>query len=155
MVYFLDMITIQDGTGKIRATFPLSVNVLLTKEEKFLLLKRANTSWMNGFYNFPAGHVEEGESPKQSVVRELAEELGITVLIEDVVYQQTIFRSGQNDDMARIDLVFIVERWQGDPHVQEDTSDKTLWVDQDTFPENVVPTVMSILNSKVVYQERI
>ena len=49
------------------------------KDDKFLVIQRAEHIRAGGKYCFPGGTIEEGETPKETVVRELREELGIEV----------------------------------------------------------------------------
>lgn len=52
---------------------------ILRKGDRFLLVRRAEGIAMGGFWCFPGGHVESGETSRQAVTRELEEELGIVV----------------------------------------------------------------------------
>ena len=47
-------------------------------EVKFVLVKQKS-----GFYSFPKGHVEEGETEKQTAAREIFEETGLTPIFID------------------------------------------------------------------------
>ena len=40
----------------------LATHLLLTRGQTLLLIRRANTGWMDGHWSLPAGHVEAGES---------------------------------------------------------------------------------------------
>jgi 8-oxo-dGTP diphosphatase len=53
--------------------------VILRPDGAFLLGQRAPGTFYPGYWEFPGGKVEPGESPHQALVRELAEELGIRV----------------------------------------------------------------------------
>lgn len=44
------------------------------------MIRRADGVAKGGFWCFPGGHVEPGERTRQTIIRELAEELGINVL---------------------------------------------------------------------------
>lgn len=46
---------------------------------RLLVARRPPGSWMEGFWEFPGGKVEDGEDPREALVRELREELGIEV----------------------------------------------------------------------------
>lgn len=58
--------------------------------ETLCALRSPNMSQPN-VWEFPGGKIEEGESPEESLIREIKEELGCTVevyeLIEDVVHE--------------------------------------------------------------------
>ena len=54
--------------------------VLLRPDGSFLLGQRAADTFYAGYWEFPGGKVEPGETPAQALVRELEEELGIYVV---------------------------------------------------------------------------
>ncbi|CAB1370853.1 Nudix family hydrolase [Denitratisoma oestradiolicum] len=54
--------------------------VLLRPDGSFLLGQRAPETFYPGYWEFPGGKVEPGETPRQALDRELEEELGIRVL---------------------------------------------------------------------------
>lgn len=54
-----------------------SINIVVNDQNQVLLLKRAATSGLGpGLWGFPAGHIEQDESPGDCAVRELREEIG-------------------------------------------------------------------------------
>jgi 8-oxo-dGTP diphosphatase len=62
-----------DDTGRVRI-----VTAILRDGDRVLLCHRsAGRRWYPNVWDLPGGHVEEGEDPKASIVRELREELGI------------------------------------------------------------------------------
>ena len=50
---------------------------VLTHGQALLMVRRATGVARGGFWCFPGGHVETGETPREAIRRELAEELGI------------------------------------------------------------------------------
>ena len=52
---------------------------ILEHDGRFLMVRRAAGVAKPGTWCFPGGHVEATETPRQAVVRELSEELGIGV----------------------------------------------------------------------------
>ena len=53
--------------------------VLIRPDDSFLLACRPDGKPYAGYWEFPGGKIEAGESPLQALTRELDEELGITV----------------------------------------------------------------------------
>src|SRR5262249_29256994 len=57
------------------------VAAVIERDGTFLLAKRPPEKFLAGYWEFPGGKLEAGESPQQALVRELYEELGATVVI--------------------------------------------------------------------------
>ena len=53
---------------------------ILSRGRELLLIRRADVVAKGGFWCFPGGHLERGETAKQAVQRELEEELGLKVI---------------------------------------------------------------------------
>lgn len=59
---------------------------VIRKGEKYLITKRPDDGRDNGGrWEFPGGKLDFGESPRESLKRELFEEMGITVAVEDLI----------------------------------------------------------------------
>ena len=77
-------IRIVDGTiarsdGHARKVVDVAVGVLLRPGGEFLLCSRPPGKVYAGYWEFPGGKFEAGETPAQALARELHEELGITI----------------------------------------------------------------------------
>ncbi len=57
----------------------VAAGVITRRDGRFLLGQRAPDTFYAGYWEFPGGKVEPGESPAVALVRELEEELGIRV----------------------------------------------------------------------------
>ena len=57
---------------------------LVIKDNKILMVKEANPICY-GKWNFPAGHVDEGEKIRAAAIREVLEETGCTVKLKGVL----------------------------------------------------------------------
>ena len=62
-----------------RKRVEVAAGVLLREDGRYLIGQRAPDTVYAGYWEFPGGKVEPGESPAQALVRELDEELGIRV----------------------------------------------------------------------------
>lgn len=54
---------------------------LLAKDGKFFIAQRLASDSSPGKWEFPGGKVEEGEEPKEALIREWKEELGVDIQI--------------------------------------------------------------------------
>ena len=59
---------------------------LIFDGDKVLLTSRPEHQEHSGYWEFPGGKIEAGETPAQCIKRELKEELDIEVLVYDTVY---------------------------------------------------------------------
>ncbi len=120
--------------------------LLLKKDGKILLSRRANTGYKDGMYSLPAGHFDGSETAEEVVVREAKEEIGITVKTEDLEFIHVLHRVADEGGYERIDFFFACSKWQGEitnmePHKCDDLS----WFKPDELPDAVVPEVKQML----------
>ncbi|MEO8923389.1 MAG: NUDIX domain-containing protein [Caldimonas sp.] len=62
-----------------RRPVDVAVGVLIDAEGRFLLTSRPEGKVYAGYWEFPGGKLEAGESVEQALHRELHEELGVTI----------------------------------------------------------------------------
>ena len=90
----------------------VSVAILQRQDGAFLMAQRPPDKAYSGFWEFPGGKVETGESPYDAVIRELHEELGIQV---NTAYPwlKRVFTYPH----ATVHLNFFrITSWRGEPH---------------------------------------
>ena len=99
-----------------RKRVEVAAGVLLREDGAFLLGQRAKAGIYGDFWEFPGGKVEAGETPVQALVRELDEELAITVAPEQVtpwLVREHVY------EHAHVRLHFhFVRAWQGEMRTQ-------------------------------------
>mgnify|MGYP000031108296 CR=1 FL=1 len=93
------------------ATIPVVAAALIAADGRVLMQQRKRGSALGGLWEFPGGKVEAGESPAAALTRELAEELGITVAKEDLVYVASASEPGN----PHVILLYACRRWLGAP----------------------------------------
>jgi 8-oxo-dGTP diphosphatase len=65
--------------GPDRPVLEVAVGVLIRPDGDFLLTSRPDGKVYSGYWEFPGGKVEPGESIEQALARELHEELGLDI----------------------------------------------------------------------------
>ena len=86
--------------------------VLLREDGSYLLGQRAADTFYPGYWEFPGGKVEPGEAPRDALIRELREELGI----EAVQCFPWVVREHEYEH-AHVRLHFFrVTEWRGELH---------------------------------------
>jgi 8-oxo-dGTP diphosphatase len=68
-----------DNTAAPRVPVDVAVGVLIDPQGNFLLTSRPTGKVYSGYWEFPGGKFEPGETAAQALRRELMEELGITI----------------------------------------------------------------------------
>lgn len=118
--------------GADRKTVDVAVGVLIKPNGDFLLTSRPPGKVYEGYWEFPGGKLEAGETVEQALRRELMEEIGITIgaaqpwEVELVDYPHALVR-----------LNFCkVFNWSGELHMREGQS--FAW---QTLPATVQPVL--------------
>jgi 8-oxo-dGTP diphosphatase len=110
---------------------PVSLKVILVAacalidaDGRVLLAQRPAGKSMAGLWEFPGGKVEPGERPEQSLIRELAEELGIVV--NEACLAPLTFASHGYSDFHLLMPLYVCRRWEGIVAAQE--GQRLAWV---------------------------
>lgn len=102
----------------------------------------------NGTWAPPGGHLEFGETPIQTAIREVCEETGLIIpqnKISEFAYTNDIF-----PDKHYITIHCRVDNFIGVPKVIEpDKCDVWKWFDTDKLPEPLFLPVINLLKQKV------
>lgn len=122
--------------------------LILKKDDEILLMRRQGSGYYDGWYSVPAGHVEAGELPLGALVREVTEELGITVDPKDAQLAHTMYRTKHDKTGDRVDVFFVVKKWSGEivnnePHKCDDIR----WFSLNELPENMMHHVRDAIRS--------
>ncbi|ESQ77143.1 8-oxo-dGTP diphosphatase MutT [Asticcacaulis sp. AC402] len=90
---------------------------LVDSEGRVLIAQRPEGKQLAGQWEFPGGKVEPGETPEAALIRELDEELGITV--KQACLAPFVFASHTYDDFHLLMPLFLIRRWEGEPESRE------------------------------------
>ena len=118
-------------------TLPAYVGIILIKNNECLLIKRHNTDWAAGSWNFPGGLLEKDESLPAAAAREAHEELGIKIdpatLTLVHVLQVTASTVNTKDIFG---FYFTTTIWSGEPINNEPHRHSEIgWFHFDALPE--------------------
>jgi 8-oxo-dGTP diphosphatase len=97
---------------------------LIDPDGRVLIAERPAGKSMAGLWEFPGGKVETGERPEETVIRELHEELGITV--KEPCLAPFAFASHAYADFHLLMPLYVCRRWEGTPTALEHAAIK--WV---------------------------
>ena len=118
--------------GVDRQVTDVAVGVLLLPDDSFLLTSRPEGKVYAGYWEFPGGKLEAGETVEQALRRELQEELGITTGAAELWKTQMV-----DYPHALVRLHFCkVRQWQGELQMREAQS--FAW---QQLPVSVVPVL--------------
>jgi len=90
---------------------------LVDADGRVLVSERPPGKQLAGLWEFPGGKVEPGERPEATLIRELAEELGIRV--EEPCLAPLTFASHAYSDFHLLMPLYICRRWSGTPRPME------------------------------------
>lgn len=124
-----------------------AVHIFLIRDDQILLLRRANTGYQDGSYSVVAGHLDGNETIKQAAMREAKEEVGITLIPQDLTIVQVMHRKSDDE---RIDWFLTATTWQGQvTNCEPNRCDRLLWRPLDDLPDNIIPYVRHAINNYI------
>lgn len=84
---------------------------LIDADNRVLVTQRPEGKALAGLWEFPGGKLEPGERPEPALIRELSEELGITVKAECLA--PLSFASYAYPEFHLLMPLYICRRWEG------------------------------------------
>lgn len=127
----------------------VSACALIDTDNRVFIAQRPAGKSMAGLWEFPGGKVEDGETPEETIIRELQEEIGVTTW--ESCLAPLSFASYGYDDFHLLMPLFICRKWDGFPQPKEGQALK--WVHANRlrdYPmppadEPLIPALMDIL----------
>ena len=97
---------------------------LVDVDKRVLIAQRPPGKALAGLWEFPGGKAEPGERPEATLIRELHEELGITVA--EPFLAPLTFASHAYEDFHLLMPLYICRRWEGQAVARE--GQRLAWV---------------------------
>ena len=98
--------------------------MLRAEGREFLLAQRPEGKVYAGYWEFPGGKLEAGETPEAALIRELEEELGVST--KTACLAPLSFASHSYESFHLLMPLFVCRKWQGTPVAREHVALK--WV---------------------------
>ena len=90
---------------------------LIDIDSRVLIAQRPAGKTLAGLWEFPGGKLDAGERPEQALIRELREELGITV--QEACLAPLTFASHAYPDFHLLIPLYLCRKWEGIVAAQE------------------------------------
>ena len=117
----------------------VAVGVLVAADGRFLLTSRPEGKVYAGYWEFPGGKVEPGESVEQALARELREEIGIEI---GAAHPWKVEIFDYPHALVRLNFCKVFD-WQGELHMHEGQSSS--WEQLPVQVKPVLPGTVPVL----------
>ena len=124
-----------DISGLSRRLVLVVAAALFDREGRVLIARRPPGKQLAGLWEFPGGKVEPGESPEAALIREVKEELDLTV--DEAALAPITFASHAYADFHLLMPLYAVTRWEGEPVARE--HDGLAWAAPDDLGSYAMP----------------
>jgi 8-oxo-dGTP diphosphatase len=101
------------GDGAEMNLLPVVAVALTDRKGRVLVAQRPAGKEHAGLWEFPGGKVEPGESPEAALVRELLEELGVTIAVDAL--EPLTFSSAPRGERHLLLLLYRCTEWRDEP----------------------------------------
>ena len=124
--------------------------VIRGEDGRILIARRPDDKHQGGLWEFPGGKVESGETPEETLIRELDEELGIQT--KEACLAPLTFASHTYETFHLLMPLYVCRRFEGIPHGREGQAIK--WVKPNALREEKLNSLAHDSNgSDAIYDE--
>ena len=114
----------------------VSAVTLVDQDGRVLISKRPEGKHMSGFWEFPGGKLEIGETPEECLIREIKEEININ--LSNFCFSPLTFSLNEYDEFNILLLLYVCREWEGIILGKEKQELK--WVfPKDLYNKNLLP----------------
>lgn len=126
-------------------SFIICPHLIIQNKTKILLIKRSNSAtFYPGYWHCVTGKMEQGETPKQTIIREAYEEAGLNINPELGTVISVKTKNLLNPKLISKDLslFFVTKNLESDPLNKETMlHDEIAWFDFNALPQPMIPVV--------------
>ncbi|MCE9541082.1 NUDIX domain-containing protein [Candidatus Kaiserbacteria bacterium] len=126
----------------------LAVYLILERDGKILMMRRANTGYRDGFYGLVQGHADGGETVQEAMAREAKEEVGIVIDPAALKVVHIQHSPAENEPGHEYVCVYMTcNTLSGEPvNGEPDKCDDIAWFAEASLPTNTIPNVVVALS---------
>ena len=121
----------------------IALLALVNDKNEVLISLRKHKKEYDGYWEYPGGKVEEGETLEQGIVREIKEEINIEISKNCIA--PLTFAVDQHREMQTILFLYICRKWEGS--ITSLLDQKIKWVKPIDLAEYQMPAPNRFLNS--------
>ena len=130
---------------KKRSGQALGVYLLLRKRAAVLLSLRKNTGYFDGYYGLVSGHVEDGESMTDAIIREAKEEANLILNPKSL---QVVHLMHRKSNQYNVDVFFECTNWEGKlMNMELNKCGGLQFFSLEDLPSNMIPYIQQALHS--------
>jgi 8-oxo-dGTP diphosphatase len=100
---------------------------IIEKDQRILITRRAAHKHLAGLWELPGGKIEEGETPEECLKRELEEELGLIIKVNEFFMENT----HDYDEVVVVLKAYLCELISGEITLKD--HDQFAWVERKEF----------------------
>jgi 8-oxo-dGTP diphosphatase len=121
---------------------------LIDSSGRVLITQRPQHKQLGGLWEFPGGKVEPGEAPEQALIRELKEELDLTV--EPDALDPFAFASHAYPDFHLLMPLYVATRWSGEMKLEPNSAQAAKWVTPAALRDHEMPPADVVLVDRLI-----
>ncbi len=142
---------IGDASASTRPLLLVAAAALLDSSGRVLITQRPQHKQLGGLWEFPGGKVEPGEAPELALVRELKEELDLTV--EPDALDPFAFASHAYPDFHLLMPLYIAKRWNGAVKLDPNAAQAFEWVKASDLRTYEMPPADVVLVDRLIERD--
>jgi 8-oxo-dGTP diphosphatase len=137
-----------DTPPLMRRLLLVAAAALIDAEGRVLITQRPTHKQLGGLWEFPGGKVEPGEAPERALVRELKEELDLSV--DPDALDPFAFASHAYPDFHLLMPLYVVARWRGEPKLDPDAAQAIAWAHPQDLHDYAMPPADIVLVQRLI-----
>lgn len=137
-----------DSGPSSRRLLLVAAAALLDSSGRVLITQRPQHKQLGGLWEFPGGKVELGEAPEHALVRELKEELDLTV--EPDALDPFAFASHAYPDFHLLMPLYVATKWRGVIKLEPNSAQAAKWVEPRALRDHDMPPADVVLVERLI-----